>query len=197
MLVFFKERLVFLSVPKTGTTAFQSALRTRADIVVSDPPELKHAPIYRYDRFFRPIFSKMFGIEMDILAVVREPVDWLGSWYRYRQRPFMAGKPNSTAGISFDEFVTAYLQGKRPPYADVGSQARFLTPRPDGCKASYLFKYENQPALLDFLQSRLDTKIDLPRENVSPAMSLDLDPDIAERFRRKFADEFDLHTSAR
>lgn len=196
MLVFFKERLVFLSVPKTGTTAFQSALRARADIVISDPPELKHAPIYRYDRFFRPIFSKMFGIEMDIMAVVREPVDWLGSWYRYRQRPFMAGKPNSTAGISFDDFVTAYMQGKKPSYADVGSQARFLTPRPDGCTARYLFQYENQPALIDFLQTRLDTRIELPRENVSPAMPLALDPEIADRFRRKFADEFDLHARA-
>lgn len=196
MLVFFKERLVFLSIPKTGTTAFQSALRTRADIVVSDPPELKHAPIYRYDRFFRPIFSKMFGVEMEIMAVVREPIDWLGSWYRYRRRPFMEGKPNSTHDISFDDFVTAYMQGKRPPFANVGSQLRFLTPRPGGCSATHLFKYENQSGIIAFLETRLSTAITLPRENVSPAIDLVLDPGIAERFRRKFAEEFELHARA-
>jgi hypothetical protein len=176
MLVFFKERLVLLSVPKTGTTAYQTALRARADIVVSDPPELKHAPIYRYDRFFRPIFEKMFGVEMEIMAVVREPVDWLGSWYRYRRRPFM--------------------QGKRPGFANVGSQARFLTPRPNGCTVSHLFKYENQPGIRAFLQDRLQTEIAPPRENVSPDLPLDLSPEIAERLRRKCAEEFDLHASA-
>ena len=51
MLVFYKERLAFLSVPKTGTTAYESALRPRADIVISEPPLLKHAPVYRYNRF--------------------------------------------------------------------------------------------------------------------------------------------------
>ena len=196
MLVFFKERLVLLSVPKTGTTAYQTALRARADIVVSDPPELKHAPIYRYDRFFRPIFEKMFGVEMEIMAVVREPVDWLGSWYRYRQRPFMQGKPNATHGISFDDFVSAYMQGKRPGFANVGSQARFLTPRPNGCTVRHLFKYENQPGILAFLQDRLQTEIAPARENVSPDLPLELSPDIAERLRRKCADEFELHARA-
>lgn len=53
MLVFYKERLAFLSVPKTGTTAYESALAARADMVISDPPMLKHAPVYRYNRFIR------------------------------------------------------------------------------------------------------------------------------------------------
>ena len=52
MLVFWKQKLVFLSVPKTGTTAFQHALAPHADIVILDPPQLKHAPLYRYNRFF-------------------------------------------------------------------------------------------------------------------------------------------------
>ncbi|MCB1312159.1 MAG: gamma-glutamyl kinase, partial [Sedimentitalea sp.] len=98
MLVFFKERLVFLSVPKTGSSAYHSALAARADMVVAGPPELKHAPLYRYNRFFRPMFEKVCDARMDTLAVMREPVSWLGSWYRYRQRDFLDGKPVSTRG---------------------------------------------------------------------------------------------------
>ncbi|MFC3616485.1 gamma-glutamyl kinase [Lutimaribacter marinistellae] len=197
MLVFFKERLVLLSVPKTGTTAYQTALRARADIVVSDPPELKHAPIYRYDRFFRPIFEKMFGVEMEIMAVVRDPVDWLGSWYRYRQRPFLRGRPKATHDISFDEFVLAYLRGKRPTFANVGSQARFLTPRPGGAPARHVFRYENQDGIRSFLEERLQTDIYLQRENVSPEMTLELSKDVEEKYRRKCPEEFELHASAR
>jgi hypothetical protein len=33
MLVFSKQNLVFLAVPKTGTTAIEMALRPKADIV--------------------------------------------------------------------------------------------------------------------------------------------------------------------
>ncbi|WP_425044248.1 gamma-glutamyl kinase [Primorskyibacter sp. S87] len=195
MLVFYKERLVLLSVPKTGTTAYQTALRDRADIMISNPPELKHAPIFRYDRFFRPIFEKVCDTEMEIMAVMREPISWLGSWYRYRRRPYMAGRPNSTHGLSFDDFVLAYLKGDQPSFARVGSQARFLTPRPGGKPADHLFRYEDPERLVSFLEDRLETKIQLDRENVSPSMDLTLSPEVEDRLRRKRAEEFALYQS--
>jgi len=197
MLVFWKEKLVFLSVPKTGTTAYQNALSPHADIVVNDPPELKHAPLYRYNRFFRPMFDKVGGEKMETLAVVREPISWLGSWYRYRQRPFMAGHPNSTHTISFDAFVEAYMTGKPPGFANVGSQAKFLEPRPNGTKVHHLFQYEDQPRLRKFLENRLGITMKLKQENVSPPMELRISPDVETKLRRKRADEFTLWNSAR
>lgn len=195
MLVFWKQRLVFLAVPKTGTSAYARALGDRADLVVRDPPELKHAPVYRYNRFFRPLYEKLMDTEMELMAVVREPVSWLGSWYRYRQRPFMRGRPNSTEGVSFDDFVRGYMQGQRPPWANVGSQAKFVEPTKNGCRVDHLFRYENQARLIDFLESRLEVTLDLPRENVSPPRDLVLSPDVERRLRRKCAAEFELWES--
>jgi hypothetical protein len=195
MLIFAKERLAFLAVPKTGSTAYHHALLDRADVVVKDPPELKHAPIYRYNRFFRPMFEKVCGVELETLAVMREPISWLGSWYRYRRRPFMAGKPNATNSITFDEFVLAYLKGDQPDFANVGSQARFLAPRPNGTSVTHLFRYEDQPRLNTFLERRLDITLTLGRENVSPEMTLSLSGDVERRLRRKCADEFALYES--
>jgi hypothetical protein len=195
MLVFFKERLAFLSVPKTGTTAYQTALAGRADLVISDPPLLKHAPVYRYNRFIRPMFLNVCDAEMELMAVMREPVSWLSSWYRYRQRPFMTDKPNNTLEVTFDEFVLAYMKGKRPGFAEVGSQLRFLERQPNGTGITHLFRYEDQPSLQRFLEERLEVTIDLARENVSPALDVSLSPNIEERFRRKFAEEFALYDS--
>lgn len=197
MLVFYKERLVFLAIPKTGTTAYHSALRAHADIVVSDPPGLKHAPLYRFDRFFRPMFEKICDVEMETLAVMREPISWLGSWYRYRQRSYLQNKSNSTKGISFDDFVLAYLKGRKPDYANVGSQANFLKPRSEGTAVTHLFRYEEPEALNAFLQDRLNMKLSLKRENVSPEMVLKLSPKTEERYRRKCAEEFALYESIR
>lgn len=193
MMIFFKERLALLSVPKTGTTAFQAALRDRADLVISDPPELKHAPLFRYNRWIRPMYEKVCSAELEIAAVMREPVSWLGSWYRYRQRPALDGNPNSTKGISFEDFLQGYCKGKPPAYANVGSQAKFLEAQPNGCKVSHLFRYEDQDALKAFLEKRLDTGIRLERKNVSPAAELSLSPDAEERLRRKRAEEFSLY----
>lgn len=196
MLVFWSEKLVFLSVPKTGTTAIEKALAPHASMVVSEPPELKHAPVYRYNRFFRPMFEKACKEDnMETVAVMREPISWLGSWYRYRQREFLKSTTRSTLGLSFDEFVEAYTKGDKPAFANVGSQAKFLEPRPNGTKVTHLFRYENQPIFLDFLERRLNTRIALTRENESPRMNLTLSPKVEEKLRRKCADEFELYDS--
>jgi len=195
MLVFFKERLAFLSVPKTGTTAYQTALAPRADLVIADPPLLKHAPVYRYNRFIRPMFLNVCDAEMELMAVMRHPVSWLSSWYRYRQRPFMKDRPNNTYGISFDEFVLAYMKGKRPAFAEVGSQMKFLERQPNGTGVTHLFAYEDQAKLQNFLEERLEVKLDLARENVSPTLEVSLSSDVEARFRRKFSEEFALYDS--
>ncbi len=195
MLIFFKERLAFLSMPKTGSTAYQTALKPRADLVIEGPPLLKHAPVYRYNRFIRPMFLNVCDAEMELMAVMREPISWLSSWYRFRQRPYTRGKPNSTHGISFDDFVIGYMKGKRPDFAEVGNQLKFLERQPNGTGIKHLFRYEDQPRLRSFLEKRLEVKLELARENVSPELSVTLSPDVEERFRRKYAEDFELYES--
>ncbi len=197
MLVFWNKKLVFLSVPKTGTTAIEEALAPVADMAISNPPELKHAPVYRYNRFFRPMFERACNRDdMELLAVMREPVSWLASWYRYRRRDEMRGHRNSTHEVSFDEFVQEYMKGdKKAPFANVGSQAKFLEPRPNGVKVDHLFRYEDQPRLLAFLEQRLDQKITLERRNSSPSMPLDLPEATLAKLHRKCAAEFELYES--
>lgn len=192
MLVFSTARLVFLSVPKTGSTAYEAALAPLAAMIVSAPPELKHAPMFRYNRFYRPALEKFISPDLDILAVMREPVSWLGSWYRYRQRDELAGQRTSTKNISFDEFVSAYIKGQQPPFANVGSQAKFLEPQTNGTRVTHLFRYEDQQGLLRFLEKRLNTTIETSRENTSPEMSLELSEKTLARFRRKRPEEFEL-----
>lgn len=192
MLVFAKARLVFLSVPKTGTTAYEKALSDHADIIIRSPPLLKHAPLFRYNRFFRQPFEKFIDPGMEILAVMREPVDWLGSWYRYRQRPFLDGRPASTAGMSFDGFVQAYLEKDQPEYANVGSQGKFLEPTGNGTCVTHLFRYDDQDGLQRFLSERLGTGIRTAPYNVSPRADLQLPDRTERRLRSRYARDFTL-----
>ncbi len=195
MMVFFEERLAFLSVPKTGSTAYQAVLRHRADLVVMEPPELKHATVQVYNRFFRPMYTRLCETDLEVMAVMRHPVSWLGSWWRYRQRSEMKGQTNATHGISFDDFVLAYLKGKRPGYADVGNQAKFLKTQNNGTGVTHLFRYEDQDALKSFLNTKLDLNIKTERLNVSPDIPQHLSPYVEEKYRRKFSEDFEMYDS--
>lgn len=196
MLIFWKERLVLLAVPKTGTTAIEGALAPRAALVLRDPPMVKHTPLYRYLRFIAPYLAATGAPEMETAAVIRHPVGWLGSWYRYRLRDDLAGHPNSTRGISFDDFVAEYCRGKPAAFAAVGSQARFVQDGDGNRGVTHLFRYEDQPRLIGFLQERLGVTLDLPRLNVSPPADLALSPAVAARLRDKRAAEFEVWEAA-
>ncbi len=197
MLVFWNKKLVILSVPKTGSTALETALAPNADMIVSHPPELKHAPLYRYNRFFRPMFERACKTDdMETMAVVREPISWMGSWYRYRQRDILRGQRNSTYDVSFDEFVQAYMQNDQPPFANVGSQAKFIEPRRNGVKVDHLFRYENQARIVSFLQDRLGYDITLERKNSSPAGALEISPETLADFKHRCRAEYEAYESA-
>ena len=130
-------------------------------------------------------------VDLETLAVIRHPVDWLGSWYRYRHRDDLVGHANSTRSVSFDDFVLEYTKGKPAPFADVGSQAKFLSAGgADKPGLDHLFRYEDQPRMLAFLEERFGEPVALKRLNVSPPMALALRPETLARLEKKRADEF-------
>ncbi|MEM9855068.1 MAG: gamma-glutamyl kinase [Pseudomonadota bacterium] len=198
MLVFWKEKLVLLALPKTGTSALEKALAPRADIAFLSPPDVKHMPMFRYTRFIKPLFGVIDGArKLETVALVREPVSWLGSWYRYRSRAELEGHPNSTKGQSFDDFVAAYLEESPPPFARVGSPRRFVSNGQGNVAVSHLFQYEQIDLAARFLESRLKTPLVLGRANVSPPADLALAPKLRARLEDACAEEFALWENAR
>lgn len=198
MLVFWKQRLVILATPKTGSTSLEQALEPHASLAVLRPPEMKHTPAYRFERFLRPYLQNTaHGERFAAWALIREPLDWLGSWYRFRARPELDGTPRSTRERSFADFCRAYMQEPRPAFADVGAQARFLSGM-DGAALGVdrVFRYERMERFVACLEDRLQTRIALPRVNVSPSGPTDLPADLAAEIREFLADEYRLYQAA-
>lgn len=193
MLVSIKAGLAYLAMPKTGSTAIETALATDCDIVMSGHPNLKHMRLRRFERQIRPILPNG---EVETVAMIREPVDWLGSWYRYRARPQLEGQRNSTAGMSFDDFVQSWLQDAPPPPARVGRPAEFLAPPQDGRGIAHLFRYDAMDMLVTFLSERFGRPLNLERLNVSPPMALDLAPSLHRALEERMAEDFALYEDA-
>lgn len=197
MLVFWQKKLVIFSVPKTGTSAIDQVLAPHADMAITGPPILKHLPVYRYNRFITPLWEAVEAEGFETFAMIRKPLDWLGSWYRFRARPDLDGTVNSTMNVTFDEFVDAALKGKPPAFAHVGSQERFLSGGVGRDGVDHLFQYEQMPLALTFLEDRLGIDMTLSRMNTSPAMPLQLGDKVMEKYQRKKAAEIALWEMAR
>lgn len=192
MLVFWKQRLVYLATPKTGSTAIEAALEPLASVVIQRPPELKHTSVRRYWTHIAPYLARAADEDFMVVAVMREPIDWLGSWYRYRQRVSGVRPERSTTGLSFDTFVEGYLSDPQPAYASIGSQSRFLLPG-TGPGVDRLFRYDAMDRFVQFLEDRLDCEITLPRLNVSPQGDTGLSTPVEARLRAACAEDFALY----
>ncbi len=191
MLVFWRQGLVFLATPKTASTSIETALSPLAAVVVMRPPQLKHTNAQKYQRQVAPFLGDPKGETFVTTALMREPIDWLGSWYRYRRRADEVPE-KSTRDLTFDDFVRAYCQPAQPEFAKVGAQATFLTPhgfRP----VDYIFRYERMELFVKFLEKRLGTTISLPVSNVSPTEALSLSPPVKALLQQHCAADFALY----
>lgn len=195
MLIFWKERLVFLANTKAGSTSVAAALEPLASVSIQRPPALRHTGAAEYHRYVAPYLENAAGGGFTTVALMREPIGWMGSWFRDRQREEVA-PPQSTAGLTFAGFIEAALSDTPPPFTRIGRQADFLL-GPDGQapRIDHVFRYEDIGRFLHFLEDRLGCEITLPRLNVSPPGSIALPDALQHRLRGYLAPEYRLYES--
>ncbi len=169
MLVLFDHGLVFLEVPKTASTAVRRMLEPHAGRPWPEPGfDARHVGVRRYRTQFERPLAEALGRPAETFCVVREPLERLDSWYRYRQRPAIVGLPASTRGMSFADFVEDCLCDDPPPHARVGSQVRFTGFAGGQAAVDHIFDYRRLDLLVGFLAARTGVALQLGRRNVSP-----------------------------
>jgi hypothetical protein len=191
VLIFWKERLVFLANTKCGTTSIAMALESLAHVSVQRPPELKHLTAAQYHAHVAPLLASAGGGPFTTVALMREPLDWLGSWYRSRQRD--AGDETPDGRVRFDRFAEDFLSSAPPGYAQLTTQAAFLADPAGAWLVDRVFRYEALGHLLAFLEDRLQCEIILPRVNVSPEGLTDPDAGLRTRLTERLALDYRLY----
>lgn len=193
MLIFWESRLVFLATPKAGSTAIEAALEALANVAVQRPAALKHADLATYQRHIAPWLHSATGDHFTTVALMREPLDWLRSWYRFRQRDDDEDPDHAMTGISFADFAAHYARPDGMDAARVGTQAGFLTG--GDARVDRIFRYENMEDFTHFLEDRLDCAISLPRVNVPPAVDVSLASGQEQSLREVMARDLQLYAS--
>ena len=125
---------------------------------------------------------------------MREPIDWLGSWYRYRMRE-IEESDQSTAGMDFAGFIEAYLSPEPPRFAAVGTQSGFLCDPNGFLLVDRVFRYEALTSFVHFLEDTLGCEITLPHMNVSPKAPMTLPEDLRRRAMKVLANDYAIYNS--
>ena len=206
MIFLYHARLVILSQPKTGTTALDNALSPRASIAVHNPPAMKHMQYRKFMKFVAPWIKAQTGLERseyEVVSVMREPIDWLGSWYRYRTREQLKEatnrkqRGNYTGAVSFDEFVAEICKpkGERRSFAQIGSPCGVALKEDGGIGCDRIFPYEDLSGLHEIIEERTKRPVDLKLMNVSPEGDMTLSEETRARLKAEWSFVFDLHSS--
>lgn len=195
MLVFLRHKIAFLATPKTGTTAVELALKSRAEIIFAK--SRKHVTAARYANQIAPFLEETFGVRPESVAVMREPVDQIRSWYKYRSQKRLEGSALSTQGMTFDQFVSEVCDDTPPERAQIGRQFNFLTDGKTRVLADHLFTYEDQETFVAFLSKRLKHPVELAAKNVSPLVDAPLSDDILAKLCKARAEDFALYQAVK
>lgn len=200
MLIFFKARIVLFAIEKTATSALQDALQREADVRFMDVGMVleKHLGFADYKKLVEPgLLDKVDG-PLDYVGVFRDPVTWLNSWYRYRLREADAGKPESTRGITYEQFAIDFCRKPwdRPPHAWITPQSKRVCDAEGKVGINRLFRYDDMESMIRFLERRLGHAIAVDRVNVSPSSKeRELSAETLDLYRRSFPLDFEIYNS--
>ncbi|MDO5621943.1 MAG: hypothetical protein Q4G24_10780 [Paracoccus sp. (in: a-proteobacteria)] len=193
MLIFWEPRLVFLATPKAGSTAVQVALESLASVAVDRPAPLKHADSETFHRHILPWLNATAGESFTTVALMREPVSWLASWYRFLLRDDAENTDHPMANCSFDRFAQDYCAGQATHIRSIQPQSAFLGTSPH--RVNRIFRYEDIDRFTHFLEDRLDCVINLPRINVPPSVDVSLSEQTRRQLEMKMADDMNLYAT--
>ncbi len=200
MMVSVVNRFVFFSVPKCASTSIEAVIAPHCEIVFQKNPLVKHLRPQQFRKWVAPFLLSRGWLsdELETFCLIREPADWLNSWYRYRSRENLSVKTNPrhrnyTGDITFREFVAAYLQEDQPAFAKVGSQANFVKLGDGSYGVKYLFDFERTDLVSEFLSEKLGQKVVIPRKNVSPDKASDIPDDVRQLIRAQLMSDYQLY----
>lgn len=193
MLLSDQKSFIFVANTKTASTSIESALMPWTDLHRAGSSERKHVSIRHIDAL-EPEFFAAAGRGPEAFfrfGVMREPVEWLGSWFRYR-------KGNKTAsplpkGTDFAGFWAMNDWNIRR-----GNGARYLQRHlfcaDDGkVLTDVIIPYGALETMFAEICDLLEIEASLPRHNVSQLSDFELPAELEDEVRAHLDADYKLY----
>lgn len=193
MMLSTKAKTAFLAMPRNASTSIEAALLPFADIAFKGLPRFKHLNLAMYNLRLRPFLNANNYDDVKTVALFREPLCWLKSWYKYRSDPGIKLKRNSTAGLSFNEFIEAYLMEERPDFAKIGQQSNFVLDKNSNIGVDFIFKFDHLAEFNSFMSERFATQFHFQLANASIDRDIETSPSLISELKTKFALDYEIY----
>ena len=163
-------KFIFVANSKSASSSIEaSKLSTLADVRLTNAYAGKHMSIQnvheRFDFLFRNFpFESFFKF-----AVIRDPLEWVVSWYNFRSRPSLKststkGKSNYVGNLSFAEF---WEQNKGEDFLRPQSSC-FVSPSHPHVRVNYIINQETFAQDFSIVEDVLNLgPIRIPKKNRS------------------------------
>ena len=201
MLISKNFNFAFLSMQKCASSSIESMLRPHCDIILPVNP-FKHTNYRNYSKYIKPYLEEMANMgDAETICLVREPVSWLNSWYRFRSRsalrdPAHKNHRNSTYHINFETFIEQYMTPNPPSYANVRSQYDFARNNAGTTGIDTIFCYEKMEHFIAYMSRKIGIDIELGHTNISPRPGNILSPELENLLKQYIPDDFELYEQA-
>lgn len=204
MILSLAPQFVFIANFKAASTTIEDILGPEADVWFGGGTRLKHMSLAEVETGFAFVFDRPATPLDDFFtfSVIRDPVDWLVSWFNFRSRPEIADQPEIFLGtIDFSEFVDEMTSASPPRRARVHGQRRMFT-RSGSAEVglSALIDHRRTGSALPTLAPSLGVSIDPDRstQTLNPSSvrrlrSADLAPQQTDAIRAHLAADQQLY----
>ena len=194
-----KFEFAFICVPKCASTAIEAAIQPYCNVSLGGHPSLKHMPYHEAQGRIFQYHEKRIKSRLETFCVMRDPLDWICSWYRYRKRtefsnPKHRDANKSTKEINLKDFIHEYCKtGIRRPFARIRNQSHFICETNGKPGPDFIFSFNNLNMLESFLTEKVGQEIRLTEKNTSPKESIDIADVEKEMLKDKLAEDFRLY----
>lgn len=175
-----EHKFVLLCNPKTGTTSFEAAYLPYCDFY------LKGSKKHILYRDLKTLFGDYFDqAGCEYYCVVRDPVQVMVSWYKYRSRPEMLtdSEISRTYGKSVDRYTgeLSFEEFAERENREIHHYMKILLDRHERIAPIRFWRFEDLERFNEHLSERVGEAVPLLRENKSPSRKVEFDRAWVER----------------
>lgn len=191
MLISTGKRFVFVANTKTASTSIEELLRPHADIVLQGNPQRKHMPLARALRDEAPFANGADPASYFKFGVMRDPLEWIGSWFRYRRGNQVAAPlpPEMDFAAFWQQADWNLRRGDGSRYL----QSDLFLDHDGQLLADVIIPYDQLDTMMTILGTALGLPALLPRSNVSALTDTGpLPPELRDEMRTFYASDYAL-----
>ena len=184
MIINIPARFVLLSLPKSASTAMDTALKRHSSIWFKRHAKLKHLNYRDFTRLIVPLltYSGLERHECEVVCIMRDPAQWLSSWYRYLRRPSLEKSDHKhhkrhLGDMTFEQFLERRLAPDREELQS--NQLKFLLDRRGNVGVDRLFRLEDGN-WKEYFRQKIGQPLDFPHKNVTSGTEIEV-PDLRSR----------------